>query len=333
MAAKNSFLAVAAVAALCIPSPGEEVTKSALGNIENTADVVTAVSIPGSRTWYGTCTTAQGTQQKTVTTTTGDFVLTTGSRIVVKFTSSNTHSSPTLKVDSTAATALYSRTTYPVSYFWNASEVVCFVYDGTRFVMEVGGTATTTYYGRTKLSNSTTSTDQTLAATPYAVKLVNDSVSSLQSTVGELSATVDNKTSLTQPTSWTCVPAMYDGNPITIEWQSGMGMWQPFSNGSAIGAPLEDAATLTWPAGSYWSGSEDLVATKGAAADYYILGTNNDKPLAAYNYVTNLPAVSYAFVTNEFANSSSITIDGNVYQPIEITIGSTTLEVLGRVKP
>ena len=165
---------------MCIPSYsyGAEVTKAALGGIEENANVVTDVSIPGSRTWYGTCATAAGTQQKTVTTATGDFVLTTGARVVVKFSNSNTHGSPTLKVDSASAKALYSRTTYPVSYYWNASEMVCFVYDGTRFVMEVGGTATTTYYGRTKLYDGVDSSSSGLAATAASVKTVNDSLTS-----------------------------------------------------------------------------------------------------------------------------------------------------------
>lgn len=180
---------LASACLLCESSRAAEATTSQLGSVEESASVVTSVSfdglattnyvdlaVKGGGTWYGTCPTGASTKNKVVTTQTGDFQLVTGARIDVKFSNSNTHASPTLQVDGTAAKDLYTRAGYPVSYFWNSSEVVTFVYDGTRFVMEFGGTATTTYYGRTKLNSSTNSTSTSTAATPSAVKAVRDSI-------------------------------------------------------------------------------------------------------------------------------------------------------------
>jgi hypothetical protein len=56
-----------------------------------------------------------------------------------------------------------------MQYMWSAGEVLDFVYDGSNWVAVDGALATTTYYGVTKLSSSTTSTDATMAATPAAV--------------------------------------------------------------------------------------------------------------------------------------------------------------------
>lgn len=125
--------------------------------------------------WYGTCSTSYSMSAKVVTTTDGDFTLKAGHRVKVKFTNYNTTSSPTLNVDSTGAKYIKQYgTVAPLTYTWYSGEVVDFVYDGTYFIIADGGVASTTYYGPTKLSSSTSSTSNTLAATPYAVKQAYD---------------------------------------------------------------------------------------------------------------------------------------------------------------
>ncbi len=123
--------------------------------------------------YYGTCSTAAATVAKVVTCS--DFVLETGATIAVKFTYYNTGESPTLNVNSTGAIAIKQYgTTAASTYMWRSGEVVLFVYNGTNWELISKSTATTTYYGLTKLSSSVTSTSTTLAATASAVKQAYD---------------------------------------------------------------------------------------------------------------------------------------------------------------
>lgn len=123
--------------------------------------------------YYGTCSTAAATVAKVVTCS--GFVLETGATIVVKFTNYNTGSSATLNVNSTGAKSIKMYgTTATNTYMWRSGEAVLFVYDGSYWQMVGMGTATTTYYGLTKLSSCTSSTSTTVAATASAVKAAYD---------------------------------------------------------------------------------------------------------------------------------------------------------------
>ncbi len=124
--------------------------------------------------YYGTCSTGASTVAKVVTCS--SFTeLTTGAMIAVKFTATNTASSPTLNVNSTGAKTIVGYGTSVVSsYYWKPAQTIIFVYDGTYWVAQNLVIATTTYYGLTKLSSSTSSTSTTLAATASAVKAAYD---------------------------------------------------------------------------------------------------------------------------------------------------------------
>lgn len=123
--------------------------------------------------YYGTCATAAATVAKVVTCS--GFVLETGATIAVKFTYYNTGASPTLNVNSTGAIAIKQYgSTAASTYMWRSGEVVLFVYNGSYWELISKSTATTTYYGLTKLSSSVASTSTTVAANSYAVKLAYD---------------------------------------------------------------------------------------------------------------------------------------------------------------
>lgn len=123
--------------------------------------------------FYGTCDTAAATAAKVVTCS--GFSLVTGAVIAVKFTNTNSASTPTLNVNNTGAKYIKKYgTTTPDTYMWMSGAVVEFLYDGTNWIMVCGTTATTTYYGLTKLTSSTSSTSTTLAATASAVKTAYD---------------------------------------------------------------------------------------------------------------------------------------------------------------
>ena len=97
---------------------------------------------------YGVCSTAAGTKAKTVTVG-SDFTLATGAQVVVKFSNSNSASSPTLNVNGTGAknicqygtTAIGTETT---TTGWRAGSVQTFTYDGTSWVRDYWNN--TTYY-------------------------------------------------------------------------------------------------------------------------------------------------------------------------------------------
>lgn len=123
------------------------------------------------REWYGTCSTAASTQTKVVDCT--GFVLRTGVSIRVLFSKAQTYNGvPKLNVNSTGDIEIYYLgETAGTRYLWQSNELVSFTYDGSHWVMEDGGLATTTYYGYTKLSGNSASTSTSLAATPYAINL------------------------------------------------------------------------------------------------------------------------------------------------------------------
>ena len=93
--------------------------------------------------FYATCSTASSTAAKVATC--AGFSLVTGAAVAVKFTYTNSASSPTLNVNSTGAKPIKKYgTTAPDTYLWQAGAVVEFIYDGTNWVMANGTTATTT---------------------------------------------------------------------------------------------------------------------------------------------------------------------------------------------
>lgn len=162
----------------------------------NTTVNITASGGGDKNIWYATCATATSTRAKIATTTTGDFVLEEGSMVRVKFSAYNTATSPTINVDGTGNIPIKEHGTIDISTrWWRSNEVIDLVYDGTNFIVSDGSTASTTYYGLTKLSSSVTSTDNTLAATPYAVKqaydLANSKTTSVTLTQAEYDALSD----------------------------------------------------------------------------------------------------------------------------------------------
>lgn len=136
-----------------------------------------SVSGGGSKTfWYGTSPTSSNVQTKDVTTLSGDFTLTTGNALRVKFDNAQTYNGGIkLNVDGTGAIDACVMGTSPTQrYFYRSGEVVDFVFDGVNFTQVDGANASTTYYGNTKLSSAINSQSQNLAATPYAVKQAYD---------------------------------------------------------------------------------------------------------------------------------------------------------------
>lgn len=169
--------------------------KSAYDLANGKQDALSAVQL----VWYGTSSTSASTQTKT-TTITGITALTTGLTVRVKFSNAQTYNGqPKLQINSLTATNIVRMgTTAAARYEWQAGEVVCFVYDGTNFVIQDGAMATTTYYGQTILSSSTSSTSETVAATSKAVNDVMSAIPSASTT----SPSMDGTASYGSGTTW-----------------------------------------------------------------------------------------------------------------------------------
>lgn len=92
---------------------------------------------------YGTCSTAAATAAKTVNV--DNFSLETGARVLVKFTVTNSASSPTLNVESTGAKPIYYRGAAISAAYLAKDRTYEFVYNGTQWEL-IGDIDTNTKY-------------------------------------------------------------------------------------------------------------------------------------------------------------------------------------------
>ena len=104
---------------------------------------------------FGTCSTAAATAAKVVSCS--NFTLTTGSRIIVQFTVTNTAASPTLNVNNTGAKAITYRNSAISAGYLAANRVYEFVYDGTNY--ELVGDIVTDTNSDTKVTQTVTTTN------------------------------------------------------------------------------------------------------------------------------------------------------------------------------
>lgn len=122
--------------------------------------------------WYGYCATAAGTQEKKVSIsgfTSAQLV--EGCKVTVRFINNQNYTgAPTLNVSNTGAKTIYvgDNGGNAKNTEWYAGAVLSFVFFNNTWRLENGDHASTTCYGRTKLSN-TISSQAGVALTPKAV--------------------------------------------------------------------------------------------------------------------------------------------------------------------
>ena len=163
-------------------------TVATSGSYNDLSNKPTIPSVGNSKIWYGTSNTTSTTQTKVVTCS--GFTLETGAVIIIEFsTAQNYNGQPYLNVNSTGAIPVQDRTGVAgVRYMWTNGDVIQFIYNGSAWVCQGRGTANATYYGITKLSDSTSDSSSSLAATAYAVKKTYDYAATKQDAI-----TSDNK--------------------------------------------------------------------------------------------------------------------------------------------
>lgn len=151
-----------------VPSVDSALSSTSTNPVQNKV-ITGALPDTSQLSYYGTCSTAAATQAKVVECE--GFVLKTGVSIRVKFINAQTYNGmPSLNVNSTGAINVKSNGTVNAArYCWLAGEVVSFTYDGTNWIMEDAGIATTTYYGYTKLYTGAGNTSTSTALTPASL--------------------------------------------------------------------------------------------------------------------------------------------------------------------
>ena len=131
--------------------------------------------------WYGECRTTATDQVKNVTIDGfSSESLATGVRVTIKFTSGQGYNGiPYLIINNISSSykPIYSTGTSRAGLNeWAYGEIVSFIYSGTSWIIEHGGRATDSYYGRTKLSYAV-GDDSDMAITPYGVLISLQSIS------------------------------------------------------------------------------------------------------------------------------------------------------------
>lgn len=155
------------------------------------ARLVDGVSFNGTAniTHYGSCATATATVEKVVACT--GFALVAGSRIIVKFTNTNTAASPTLNVNGTGAKPIFYRGTAIGTGNLAANRTYEFVYNGTQY--ELIGDINTDTNTDTKVTNTLNATAKayitgTTSATTNTGTQIFDTGVYLDTTPGKLVA-------------------------------------------------------------------------------------------------------------------------------------------------
>lgn len=171
--------------------------KTVSGNAGSATKLATARAIDGVNfngqsaiNHYGTCDTAAATTAKVVSLT--GFTLATGSRVMVKFTVTNTASSPTLNVNSTGAKAIYYRGAAISAGYLAANRVYEFVYDGTNYEL-VGDLDTNTTYGSAGSSLGLVKSGGDVTISSGVITVNDDSHNHVISNVDGLQAALDGK--------------------------------------------------------------------------------------------------------------------------------------------
>lgn len=213
---------------ITVPTKTSELTndsgyQTSSGTVSKANQLTTARAIDGVNfngtaaiTHYGACSTAAATAAKTVSLS--NFTLTTGSRIIVKFTATNTASSPTLNVNGTGAKAIYYKGSAITASYLAANKVYEFVYDGTNYNL-IGDVDTNTIYSAgTGLTLSGTQFKISNTITAGTVKGDNSKTLAFGGTFVIPSITYDSNGLITSTTTTTMtMPA----TPTTITGNAG----------------------------------------------------------------------------------------------------------------
>lgn len=285
-------------------------------------DYIDAHSGGGScpaKTFYGTSTTAAGTQAKVVVCP--DFTasdLKAGTVLYVMMGNAQTYNgAATLNVNNTGAVITQSVSgTNNYRYCWYKNEVVCFVHDGTSWVMQDGFRADTTYYGVTKLSSSVASTSESLAATPKAVKTAYDlAVAAMPGTYQILE----------QPTSANASSGMYASFHVGTNDAGATYQWQWYVNSGWARCPHQgnDSPTLYVVCGTVELAAQYRCVVTFSDGTTETSSTASIDSTAAFRIVKQPESVIVAATGNDFSFTVEVDDASATYRWQTCSDGST----------
>lgn len=238
-----------------------------------TGKAIDGVTFDGSAAivHYGTCSTAAATAAKTVACT--SFTLVTGSRIVVKFTVTNTAANPTLNVNSTGAKAIQYRGAAISAGYLAANRTYEFIYDGTNYQL-VGDIDTNTTYSAGTTALLVTGSDT--ANRVWPVKQLVDYIKprSVEFIKGTQTAATGAFTGVTTDA------ALYDGKTIRY--------YLPYagSGNATLNLTLSGGGT-TGAKVIYWSGTSQLTTHYGAGSVMTLTYVASDDKWHGADYNSN----------------------------------------------
>ena len=169
-----------------------------------TARNINGMSFDGTanRFNYGTCSTAAATAAKTVSCT--GFTLATGAEITVKFTVTNSASSPTLNVNSTGAKPIYYNGAAISAGYLKAKKTYTFRYNGTQYDL-VGDIDTNTTYSLSSFGITATAAELNkldgVTATATELNYVDGVTSNIQTQLNSKAASNHSHSNATTSTS------------------------------------------------------------------------------------------------------------------------------------
>ena len=240
-----------------------------------TSRTIDGVDFNGSAniTHYAECSTAAGTAAKTVSLT--GFKLATGAKVAVKFTVTNTASSPTLNVNSTGAKSIMYRGSAISAGYLAANRVYEFVYDGTDYEL-IGDLDTNTTYsgekGITLSSGKFGHTNSVTEKTAYASSATTASANG--GTIKLTDITYD---------SYGHITGSYDRTITLSEAYKGTVTSVTLSSGTGI--TVSDSGTAI-------TGSGSRTVTLNTAATGTIGGIKIHKDNSSYSVTPNTSSIS-----------------------------------------
>lgn len=214
---------------------------------------------------YGTCSTAAATVQKDVACT--GFNLVAGARIVVKFTTTNSATSPTLNVGGTGAKAIQYRGAAITPSYLAANRTYEFIYDGTNY--QLVGDINTDANTDTKVTNTLSPTTKayitgTTSAETNTGTQVFDTGVYLDTTAGVLVATTFKGALSGNATTATSAGKLTTGHKIGLSGVTATA--QTFNGSGDITIPIT-AVPATLITGTVASATNATNATKAGTAD------------------------------------------------------------------
>lgn len=340
-----------------LPSNGTAAAASKWATARN----INGMSVDGTanRTNYGTCSTAAATTAKTVACS--GFSLVTGAEITVKFTVTNTASSPTLNVNSTGAKAIYYRGSAISAGYLAANRTYTFRYNGTQYDL-VGdiNTDTNTNNAVTQTDTESTNADyrilfsstaddttRTEGARKDGDLTYNPSTGTLKATklTGQTGDSKVNFTSgdSTSVTGWTDVSALTSGsthatilNRISTMMKNVRYLWKligstsisSIGNGTLTGAVSELDSDLSPTIGNFTVCSR--ISNKPVNGGNVYIGVSFYLPKGYTFNITNVEAVGAA---GNFASSVSLLRYGDYIRPstTNANLADYTLQITGTI--